>query len=309
MWKKGNEISMVKLQDVDTIFFRFDCGLCKSPNILEFYEFYSDFFTRRPEYKWKDNLECPTCEGANYHDIQLYYQNGFLHLGVQNERTDYLQTEVNQDSIFYNIDKDGIHENTIEIPLEFDFIESIIGNDFYGNYKKSISEISLLIEKSVIVQESTLLKILYSNVISIFETFLSDLIINAVNSHREVLERIVSEYQIFGKEKIEKSNIFKEYFSIKENVNDELKKIIFHNLKVVIPLFKQTLDIDFSDKIYGFNEAIIIRHDIVHRNGKDFNNMYHTITVEQLSSLIKMTSEVVEFVNEQYNLKKKSYLF
>lgn len=309
MWKQGNEISMAELQDIDTIFFRFNCGLCGAPNILEFYEFYSDFFLRRPEYKWKDNLECSTCEGANYHDIQLYYQNGFLHLEVENERTDYMQTEVNPSSIFYNIDRDDIHENTIEIPLEFDFIESIIGNDFYGNYKKSISEIIALIEKSVIAQESTLLKILYSNVISIFETFLSDLIINAVNSHREVLERIVADYQIFGKEKIEKSNIFKEYFSIKENVNDELKKIIFHNLKVVIPLFKQTLEIDFSSKINGLHEAIIIRHDIVHRNGKDFNNMYHMITVDQLSELKKMTSEIVDFVNEEYNLKKKSYLF
>lgn len=309
MWKQETKIPIAELKDIDTIFYRFNCGLCGSLNKLEFSEFYADFFTRRPESRWKDCLKCPICEGANYHDIQLYFENGFLYIDVQNERSSYMQTEVDQSSIEYSIDKENTSHNNIEIPLEFDFIESIIGNDFYGNYKNSISEIIALIQKPAVVEESIILKILYSNVISIFETYLFDLIVNAVNTDQEALINIVSKYQIFGKEKLEKSNIFEEYRNIKANVNEELKNIVFHNLKIVIPLFKHTLEIDFSDKISSLNEAVNIRHDIIHRNGKDFNNMYHTITIDDVVSIIKSTSEIVDFVNVQYELRRRHNIF
>ncbi len=283
MWVKGNKIKIDKINNNGFLLIRFNCGLCNGKNEILFYSLIPDFFIRRPHYIWSTNIGCTCCEKSNYHDIKIFYEDGFLIFDFENERNhQYFYNNVDKTSISYSLDKEDQNKYMMEIPLDFDAIESIIGNDSFLTFTSSIKEIQELLSKPEIRDENLVLKIIFSNVVTIFETYLSDLIINIINSDRNSLRKIVEDYGIFQKERIEKTNIFNVYETIKDSVISELQKISYHNLRVVIPLYKKTLSIDFADKITGLPEAIEIRHDIVHRNGKDFFGNMHEITLEKI---------------------------
>lgn len=304
MWIKGNTISSDLIKETDFILIKFNCGLCSVSNEIELYDFYFDFFKRRPEYIWETNLKCPNCDGANYHDLKIYINDVNLIIDVKNERLrSEFQTEINQESVFYSLVYPKDRNNLIEIPLEFDIIESIVGNNSYLNYTTAIHEIQELLKKNEINSESTLLKIMYSSIISIFETYLFDLFINIVNSNPKILRRVVENYKIFKREKIDKSNIFIELDEVKNAVIRELQKINYHNISVVVPLYKKSLSIDFSQQVSGLSKMIEVRHDIVHRNGEDFNGKKHNIKIQQINLLIEKTNEIVNYINIEYENK------
>lgn len=303
MWTKGNKIHKDIIRDKDFILVKFKCGLCSGHNEYELVGFYADYFIRRPDYVWKTNVECPNCEASQYHDIKVHFKDEHLILDIQCERVSpEWQTEVNQDSVHYSFDQaDNVH--SWDIPFELDATESIIGNDSYSNYIYSITELREILRVKEITREPVLLKMIYSNIITLFETYLSDLVINIVNSDQDSLRKIVEDYGIFDKEKIEKGEIFKLFGGIKGSVIGELQKISFHNLGDVIPLYKRGLSIDFSGKISGLPEAIEVRHDIVHRNGRDFQGNAHTITIHMINTLMSITGDIVGFVNEEFEKK------
>lgn len=169
-------------------------------------------------------VECPVCEAFQYHDIKVYFKDEHLIIDIQCERVSpEWQTEVNQDSVHYSFDQaDNVH--SWDIPFELDTTESIIGNDSYSNYIYSITELREILRVKEISREPVLLKTIYSNIITIFETYLSDLVINIVNSDQDSLRKIVEDYGIFGKEKIEKGEIFNVFGGIKGSVIGELQK-------------------------------------------------------------------------------------
>ena len=303
MWNKGNKIHKDLIKDKDFILIRFDCSLCLGRNDVELYGFFAEYFIRRPKYNWTTNLGCPNCDKSCYHDINIYYKENYLNLDITAERVNHeWQTEINQESIYFSIDeKDNTH--AMDIPFELDAIESIIGNDSYANYIFSIKKLREILRVKNIVNEDVLLKIIYSNIITNLETYLFDLAINLINSDVHSLRSVVENYGVFEKSKIEKRDIFNEYESIKNSVISELQQKSFHNLKTVIPLFKNGFSINFSHKINDLPKAIEIRHDIVHRNGRDFNGKAHKISLDDIKSLMSKTDELVDFVNQEFEKK------
>lgn len=300
MWAQGNKIHKDLVKNKDFILIKFKCGLCSGNNKFYLYGFYSEYFIRRPSYVWTTNTECPNCDGTNYHEIKVYYENDHIVLDVQNGRVDPAwQPEVNQSSVHYSFEENDIGDSS-DIPFELDTVESILGNDSYANYIYSITDLREILRINEISREEVLLKVVYSNIVTIFETYLFDLAVNIVNSDQESLRKIVEEYGIFGNEKIKKRAIFSVFGSIKDSVINELQKISFHNLGIVIPLYKRGLSIDFSHKISGLPEAIEIRHDIVHRNGRDFKGNSRKSTLNMINSLMSITDEVVDFINQEF---------
>lgn len=300
MWTRGSKIPLKEITD-ELFIIKFNCGLCHGENSMEFFGLFPGFFDRRPKYVWKTVEACPQCDKSNYHQVTIFRDDQNLSVDIRSEGIEINEdTDVDTGTIYYSTDTGDKPRFCFEIPLELDLIDNIIGNDSYLNYIDSVSEIkSLLHRRREVLSEKILLKIIYSNIFSAFETYLFDLIINTIHKDDKYLRRAVEDYDIFAKEKIEKKEIFKTQDTLKNDVLKELQKIVYHNLNIVIPLFKKVLLIDFSSRIKNLPEAIQIRHDIVHRNGKDINGNIHDITVDKINSLIKTVDEIVEHINNQ----------
>lgn len=73
---------------------------------------------------------------------------------------------------------------------------------------------------------------------------------------------------------------------------------MYHNLGKIKPIYKEVLNIDLGD-ISEIMKAVHIRHDIVHRSGKDKEGKFHIIKKEDVSSLVEKVSYLMSAVSSK----------
>ncbi|MCH8535207.1 MAG: hypothetical protein LAT51_09080, partial [Flavobacteriaceae bacterium] len=104
-------------------------------------------------------------------------------------------------------------------------------------------------------------------------------------------------------EKILLKDLFKVKESIHTRVIEDLEKISFHNLPLIISLFKiyniNILKFEGKTKIIS---AIKLRHDIVHRSGVNIdNNSLIIINKEEVNKTIELFNNFVDYINTEIN--------
>ncbi|MBQ5388644.1 MAG: hypothetical protein IIU55_06185, partial [Paludibacteraceae bacterium] len=115
------------------------------------------------------------------------------------------------------------------------------------------------------------------------------------------LRKFVSEYNPYKKENFKLCDIFDKYDRIKDIVKQSLDKILYHNLWQVKQIYIRILNIDVGD-ISLLSKAVIIRHDIVHRNGKDKDGNVHCITKEMVTKLAMVANDFIYNIDIQLSL-------
>lgn len=178
---------------------------------------------------------------------------------------------------------------------------SIIGNDFYKNFDESISSLELLLTTEIgeKKQKQLLYNMIYANIITSLETYLSDAFINTVTKNQEYIRKFVKTFKDFNNYKIEYSSIFEEFEAIKEKVTKTLLDVIYHNIGKVKGMYKDTLGVELPKDLTILGKAIGIRHDIVHRNGKDKNGNIRELTIDDINTLISHVKNFVKQIDDQ----------
>lgn len=178
-----------------------------------------------------------------------------------------------------------------------------LGTNLYKEFKTSIGYINKLsrpIDGPYTLRselEAPLNRMLYANIITAMESYLSDAFRKVVLSREDKLRLFVETTKEFQYQKISLSDIFNRMDKIKQEVSDYLAGISFHNIGKVEALYRGTLGIEFpKDSTRRIHKAIAIRHDIVHRNGKNSDDgKLHEIDHEKIKSL---STEVNKFLRE-----------
>ncbi len=92
-------------------------------------------------------------------------------------------------------------------------------------------------------------------------------------------------------------------------VQTKLAEVLYHNLSKVKVMYKKILDIDIiedNDEMAYLNNAVNIRHDIVHRNGRKNNDGkkedFHDISLDMIKDIILHVNKLVESVEEQIKI-------
>lgn len=144
---------------------------------------------------------------------------------------------------------------------------------------------------------------LYAGAIGSLEAFLSSTLIKEVLSSEANKRRFVETYLPYGEQKIDFSNIYQQIDNIDSTIQDTLRGLMYHNLGKIKPIYKDAINIDLGD-IREIMSAVQIRHDIVHRAGKDKTGNLHTIGREDVIQLVENVSTVMSRVkaNIQNNL-------
>jgi hypothetical protein len=182
------------------------------------------------------------------------------------------------------------------------FFESIAQTtEHRESFNEAIANVEHLLTSDAIgTWKKYLLRLLYVNVITILETYLSDLFISAVGNDRSLLRRFVETTPEFKSEKISVSEVFKAVEDIEKMARSYLMDVVWHHLSRVKPMFKETLDIKFPNKMEILFKAVLVRHDLVHRNGKKKDGGEHDISVEIITELIKEAGEFVSHIDKQW---------
>ncbi|ANW96084.1 hypothetical protein AXE80_07240 [Wenyingzhuangia fucanilytica] len=264
-----------------------------------------NFFKTNKNYKWKHEYGCINFGNTFVYKISLYEKSEKIIIDL-NEYLTILDLDKNfnidKNTFYYSLEEEDVDNDFNELCLELETIEELINESYYTNFNKSILEVESLLKENYFSDSYLLKKMVFSNLITIFETYLSDLIINAVDKEKELRIRILKEYNLFGNEKIKINEIFDTIDNLKSKIILKLNQISFHNLEIVIPLYKKTLGIDFSKHLDFIPEAVKIRHDIVHRNGKNIKGESTIITDEMISKLSKEVVNLAEIIESENKL-------
>ena len=138
-------------------------------------------------------------------------------------------------------------------------------------------------------------RMIFAQQISALEAFLADRLINRVIEDSEARARLLALDHDLLKAKYSLSEISAEPNFVTSRVRAHLRTIAYHNLPRVSILYKAAFDTDLlamlgEDKDRLF-KAIELRHDCVHRNGRDKEgkrlDVFTKDYVSSVSSLIQ----------------------
>ena len=125
--------------------------------------------------------------------------------------------------------------------------------DIVGTIEKPYEELMTSIEdlKAMISmalngnKEQTMLKMVFTNTITVLEAYLSEYFIGRIESEPYSLRKFVESNKDFKQEKISLSEIFKEKENIENYTKEYLVDLLWHNIQKINILYQNTLGIEF----------------------------------------------------------------
>lgn len=178
---------------------------------------------------------------------------------------------------------------------------------FFDEHVKETIDVLDRIDVLDEVSRKLLYRTLYANVISSMEAYLSDRLIQKVLSSETTKRQFVERFKDFENHKISMSDIFKQMETLDSYIRKTLREIIYHNLPRIKNIYKTTFGIDFGD-VSELMKSVAIRHDIVHRNGKDKNGVLCDISKEDVLRLAEQVSFFIANIESGFGaLTKKEY--
>lgn len=178
--------------------------------------------------------------------------------------------------------------------------------EYYHNFSGAVLDIEKLLDATVDPSVSLPFhRMLFVNAITALETNLSDAFINTVANAPELMRRFIETTPEFQSEKVPLSDVFKAIERIEQKARSYLIDVVWHHLERVKPMYRDTLGIDLPDDIGPLFRAILVRHDIVHRNGKTKTGEEILITREQITDLLERTEAVVQHIDKQISVLRE----
>jgi len=145
------------------------------------------------------------------------------------------------------------------------------------------------------------LQMLYANVITMLETYLSDLFTTAIMTDRALFRKFVETNPEFREQKIRLSEVLEVSEQIDQMVKGHLTDLVWHKLDRVKEMFSAVLGVDFPKDMSELFKAIVVRHDIVHRSGKTKDGTDHVLTAADVTKLIETVDAFVSEIDGQCN--------
>lgn len=211
------------------------------------------------------------------------------------------------------LDSDDLPEDTEVCIEEFndyfdDYSEAVESNtEFFETFYNQMEKIKKLSENDILNEEliDTLDKLLFSNMITCLETYLSDALINTISTNEIFVKNFVENFTEYKKCSFKFNEIYKKMDNIEKKVKEDLLSLMYHNLDKIKAIYKITFNIDFPD-ITNLMKKVNIRHDLVHRNGKNKNGREHTISKTELNETYYLVLEFVKNIDEQLTATKEN---
>ncbi|TXT65409.1 MAG: hypothetical protein BAJALOKI1v1_440026 [Promethearchaeota archaeon] len=175
--------------------------------------------------------------------------------------------------------------------------------DFYNEFKTSIHKIEKILDLKLEINDNAtrkhLMMILYANVITAMEVYLSDWFIRKLVDNKKFIPKLLEINNLFPQEKMTLRTAYDWFNTMDDKIIEVLSNFTFHNLGRVKLMYKDVLNIEFPDKIDEIFRAIQKRHDIIHRNGKTKDGSELNISRSEITNLISVVSRFADAIESQ----------
>lgn len=211
--------------------------------------------------------------------------------------SDFLYQVANEIEAKYNTD------GWLKRPRDEDIDEYYIDTDFYNNFRLSTKNIKRLSMQASLYPsdlQQALYRMLYSNIITAMESYLSDAFINTVLSHDKYVRKFVETDPDLKDEMMKLGDIFKHLEGLSTKVKKHLTgKVVYHRLEKVEKMYRSTLKIAFPSSLDDIFRAVFKRHSLIHRNGKTEDGDELIISETDVQNLLKKVDSFVKEIDKQ----------
>ncbi len=185
----------------------------------------------------------------------------------------------------------------------YDFYKTENKSNYYNEFKQSIENVKKILVLKLEIDEDKvkkfIIRILYANVITALETYLSDCFIEKILKDKKIIPKLLESISEFNEKKLTLYNAYNWIEHLNDNIIDVISGISFHNLGKVKNMYKDVLNVDFPEDLGIVFNAISIRHDIVHRNGKTKDGEEIILTKQDIDELIDEISKLIKYIDSQ----------
>lgn len=164
--------------------------------------------------------------------------------------------------------------------------------------RQSIEEIQAL--SATQPENLSLQRMCYSSIITAMEAYLSDILKREIYTRPAIKERFVANYEPFRKQKFTLSEIYTKLSAIDAEIKDALDGLSLHKIDTAKNIFGSTLLTDFPEESVRYiGAAVKIRHDIVHRNGRNKDGIVLSIYQQDVENLAREVLSLTHKVDAQ----------
>ena len=264
---------------------------------------------------------CPACKGTNHWDVgvapyALSEASPKDRIGVSTTVVscpDCISTEYT-----IVIENHGSSENTyireypeIDVHLydyEVTRYDALLANyippDAYHVFRSAKADVDNMIDKvdDALRLSMTFLSMAFLKYISMTEAYLSDRLIKIVMDDRAAMLRLIQKTEVLRDEKIEFIKVAADPNFVINKVKIFLQNVSFHDFGKVNKLYASVYqDTIMSDAALSYFITMIgMRHDFVHRNGRDKDGNFVQIEFETLFDFALRISELVDQCELKY---------
>ncbi|NVJ45695.1 MAG: hypothetical protein HWE07_01165 [Cytophagia bacterium] len=153
---------------------------------------------------------------------------------------------------------------------EYEWHHSQNHSDFYVSFSRSIDDLKNIlashIEPAVI---QTVYKMAYVHAVTAMETYLGDSLKSTVLGNKEYIANAAKNLNELTQRKFKLEDFVSENDFVAKIVLEQLCKYLYHDVARVMTIYKATIGFDYSYDLSELIKITTMRHDLVHRNGKD----------------------------------------
>lgn len=176
-------------------------------------------------------------------------------------------------------------------------------------YYKQIERLKIILEiknEEYIIDQS-LNRLIYTGVITSLETYLNEVFILIVFHSERTLERFVSGYEPYQKERLSLHEIIVKYNTLEIRVREDLDNFIYHNIPKLIRIFNLfDFELEKFNKLKDISQNIQKRHNLIHRSGLDESDNFKEVSKIEVETLINNSNLFVEYIDEK--IEKKCFI-
>ena len=142
-------------------------------------------------------------------------------------------------------------------------------------------------------------RMIFAETISSMEAYLGDTLQQAVLYSAKAMQRLTVKDKELSTEKVSLNVILANPNVVSDKVRTYLKGLLYHNLPKIEAMFKIALEVDIfpdEDLKVRLLGIVQIRHDVVHRNGKDKDGEEHSFPTAWVTEAMENVRTFVEHV-------------
>jgi hypothetical protein len=142
-------------------------------------------------------------------------------------------------------------------------------------------------------------RMIYASVITALETYLADTFFRLVVDSADRTEKLLTTAPEFLEKRYSMTEVIDWQKNLPVRIAEYLHGIAWHNLRKVRPMYEVVLGVAFPGEFGDVCRAVMIRHDIVHRNGRSKEHRVHRLTNQDLLDLVMLADKFVGKIEAQ----------